>query len=117
MLSSIFQEYDIEKKIVLVITDNGSNFVKAFQDYGVKLFDEDLLADEEVNDSSEEDLSDTEEDLELASIQHTEIPSAVFEDVFSLPSHYRCLSHTLSLVATTDFDKVSKLDTLTVIIS
>lgn len=49
MLCDVFSDYGLEhEQLVSTITDNGSNFVKAFSEFGVplKLFDE-LLEDQE----------------------------------------------------------------------
>lgn len=39
MLEEIHEEFGISRKVVATITDNGSNFVKAFQQFGAKEFD------------------------------------------------------------------------------
>ncbi|XP_050339934.1 uncharacterized protein LOC126766125 isoform X3 [Bactrocera neohumeralis] len=69
--------------IVLTITDNGSNFLKAFRDYGVG------------NDFFEDEIND-------------EMPD--FDNESLLPTHQRCCSHTLNLLASTDFDKILKTE-------
>lgn len=74
-------------KVVSTVTDNGSNFVKAFKEYGVKFED----ADED-SDSGDED------SLQIENIDNDEATEPV------LPRHYRCASHTLNLIATTDIN-------------
>lgn len=76
----------VRDKITCIVTDNGSNFVKAFKEYGI-----DYQTEDEISESEEEiDLLDREE----------------FVSQILLPSHQRCASHTLSLVATTDLNNV-----------
>jgi len=90
ILLQIFCRYGIvQEKITCIVTDNGSNFVKAFKEYGVN-FD----VEEE---KSEEDEVIVAENMEIF------IPPSL------LPCHQRCASHTLSLVATTDLEKVFNL--------
>ncbi|KAL7741796.1 hypothetical protein ACLKA6_012024 [Drosophila palustris] len=78
-------------KIVCTITDNGSNFVKAFKDFGVKV---------NYNVGEEDEDSDSEDEL----LQSVEPP------IIRLPKHYRCASHTLNLLATTDYINIIKSD-------
>lgn len=82
MLLQIFAKFNLLKeKITCVVTDNGSNFVKAFKENGVCF--------EEVEDDEEEP----------ADILH-------LQTISILPSHQRCAPHTLSLTATADLDNV-----------
>ncbi|KAL4135840.1 hypothetical protein QTP88_007427 [Uroleucon formosanum] len=79
------------KFIVLTITDNGSNLVKAFKEFGYDIqahmtddvdLDDEVIAVDECDENNEQ---------------------AIF-----LPRHLRCVSHTLSLIATTDFSNAIK---------
>lgn len=84
-LLNIVQRFQLQKeKITAIVTDNGANFVKAFKEYGTPL--------------------DTDEDDD--EIEREEISSLAFDLLPSLPTHVRCASHTLSLCATTDIEKV-----------
>ncbi|XP_049310625.1 uncharacterized protein LOC125778135 [Bactrocera dorsalis] len=85
MIAELNNFFDLDNKnIVMTITDNGSNFIKAFKDHGVDNFHQ------------EEDDSDDELSFR--------------ENEFLLPKHHRCSSHTLNLLATTDFLKILKAD-------
>lgn len=66
------------------VTDNGSNFVKAFKEYGI-----------DIQSQNEE-------------ISQDVIPP--FEETGVLPPHIRCCSHTLSLIATVDIANAIKTD-------
>ena len=91
LLQDTFTVYDLTTtKIVSVVTDNGSNFVKAFKEYGV--------TPETVDRDQENDNNEPEE--QLLNI------SDILDEGVVLPRHKRCASHTLSLVATTDAEKV-----------
>lgn len=87
LFSEINESYGLNSKnIVLTVTDNGSNFVKAFRDHGVQNFK-----------LQEEDMDDDDN-----------VP--VFQNDELLPKHHRCSSHTLNLLATTDLNKILKAD-------
>lgn len=81
LLKEILLEYDIQNKTVTITTDNASNFVKVFKEYGLE---------SEIPPPEEEELD------------MVEMPPLDF----LLPRHLRCASHTLSLVATVDLEKV-----------
>ncbi|KAL1469770.1 hypothetical protein MTO96_024856 [Rhipicephalus appendiculatus] len=78
-LHAVFVEYKILHKICVVITDNGSNFVKAFRVFGEAERDQDFVANNitEVLDSGSS--NDSSQDIHL-------------------PRHRRCAAHTLNLV-------------------
>lgn len=111
-LTTVMNNYKIPlTQIVAIVTDNGSNFCKAFKEFGIDFekisepqADEDTngneVEDDDANfsDGNQEDESDEEDailDQNLANL---------FEEQkeYSLPPHCRCASHTLSLVATKD---------------
>lgn len=87
------------KKIVATVTDNASNFVKAFKEFGVQITTEDMS-------EFGSDYEDDESEMEDAS----GADFAVYNDesAMYLPQHLRCASHTLNLVATTDVIKSIK---------
>ncbi|KAM7300967.1 uncharacterized protein ISCGN_016541 [Ixodes scapularis] len=90
-LEEIFNEFDLLGKITKVITDSGSNFVKAFRIYG----------EEEANDEDEENC----QPVHLCSL----IESAE-EGRHRLPPHHRCSAHTLNLIATVDAARAETVD-------
>lgn len=77
------------------MTDNGTNFVKAFKEYGIKIHDEEYLEQKQ----EEEDNDIVNEDEENFTPIHLE--SEDCGDI-TLSFHLRCCSHTLNLVCTTD---------------
>lgn len=93
MLLSIQAEYGLEHdKVIATVTDNASNFVKAFEVYGIDVpcFNiEEEDGENETNSDSEYDDSIAPETIEL-----------------TLPSHLRCCAHTLILCATSNAAKV-----------
>lgn len=106
VIQEINEEFNLNPfNIVATVTDNGSNFVKAFKEYGVKDFkleeshqsaeyDADLTA-------SGENYEDEFENIEFFDFEN--LPTQV-----DLPKHYRCGSHTINLIATTDFNTAVK---------
>ncbi|KAL4103994.1 hypothetical protein QTP88_019307 [Uroleucon formosanum] len=108
ILQDIHLEYNLDSnKIIATITDNGSNFVKAFKAFGVKLthFDNvedsvyeniDLYSDVPVDSQGRDD-----EQITYNSAETTE----ELENSPWLPRHLRYCAHTLSLFVTTDLIK------------
>ncbi|XP_043279561.1 uncharacterized protein [Venturia canescens] len=95
-IRDIHMSYGINNsQIVATITDNGSNFVKAFREFGVE------FGDSFFHDGIVDTLNDEESEF---GGDHGEIQSIekLNPDDLVLPQHFRCASHTLSLVATKD---------------
>lgn len=104
LIQQINDEFELSPfNIVATITDNGSNFAKAFKEYGVNAYklDETHQLIESDNDSSESDELDEYEEIEFSNLGAKET---------CLPKHYRCGSHTINLVASTDFNGAIKAD-------
>ncbi|XP_018369951.1 PREDICTED: uncharacterized protein LOC108765643 [Trachymyrmex cornetzi] len=89
-INSVFLEYHIQNKVCGTTTDNGSNFVKAFQSFQK---DEDgKYISTEFHSLSDLLITDDVENIDP-------------ENSFILPPHHRCASHTLNLIAVKDSDK------------
>ncbi|XP_073668227.1 uncharacterized protein [Paramisgurnus dabryanus] len=88
-IDHIHSLYGLSTKVTATVTDNGSNFVKAFQIYQPEsLSDDDNEEDEEVTFTNVADVLDTST-----------------EEGIVLPPHLRCASHTLNLISCSDVDK------------
>ena len=88
-LDEIHKKIQISRKIVMIVTENESNFVKAFKIFG-----------QNINIDNEEEIVTTVEDcVHFADVDAMmKIEDDDPED-HVLPPHQRCASHTLSLVA------------------
>ena len=84
-LDQIHSSYGINHKITTTVTDNGSNFVKAFKRY--------QPVDQEDEDDNEVTFTNVNEALQT---------TVDDDDAITLPPHMRCASHTLNLVSCTD---------------
>jgi len=105
LINEINSEFNLSPtKILATITDNGSNFVKAFKMFGVKLQNIDIVEDVNLvdDDNSQSDLESNENYIFENVVGHT----IEIENI--LPVHFRCFAHTLNLCATTDINKVIK---------
>ncbi|XP_063623116.1 uncharacterized protein LOC134795215 [Cydia splendana] len=109
MLFGVQSEYGLKhEQLISTTTDNGSNFVKAFREFGIADYVPDFSG-----------LQDT---MELDNLSTSDI---LYEEVLLvnnseeletrglyLPRHLRCASHTLSLLATTDLNNFIRGDSL-----
>ncbi|EFN79485.1 hypothetical protein EAI_12439, partial [Harpegnathos saltator] len=91
MLNNVHQQFELSvDKIVGTVTDNASNFGKAFHIFSLD------------NDEIEEEPEYLQNDDIV--ISEFELPNNIDDDSeeFSLPTQYKCVSHTLNLIATRD---------------
>lgn len=98
-MNSVHKTYGIDVyKVPFTVTDNGSNFVKAFNSFSVESLED----------------SDDYTNVDVFSILNREETLSVTddfedEDEIILPNHMRCSAHTLNLIATTDASKAIEI--------
>jgi hypothetical protein len=98
-LENIHNKYKISHKVISTVTDNGSNFVKAFSVFG------------ETEHPTMTDSSQTILEQEASGeIVFTEVYGLLSQGEsshgeYSLPTHQRCAAHTLNLVAVHDSEQ------------
>ena len=106
-VEQIHASYSLTGKVRATITDNGSNFVKAFLVYSSSLLDSSDTAvtiadaEEETEDVAFEDVSE----LLTLDLEETNTDDDLTQVQYKLPPHYRCAAHTLNLIASKDVDK------------
>lgn len=109
-IESVLEDYGIKDKTIMIVTDNGANFTKAFRIFGAP--DEPIAnnnpstsSDNNPSTSSDDNPSTSSEDLgelELETcVEISEVLDAN-EDAGRLPPHHCCTAHTLNLLATKD---------------
>uniref|UniRef100_A0A8C1Z2W8 BED-type domain-containing protein n=1 Tax=Cyprinus carpio TaxID=7962 RepID=A0A8C1Z2W8_CYPCA len=91
-IDHIHSLYGLSTKVTATVTDNGSNFVKAFQMYQPESL-------------SDDDDDDDEEDEEVTFTNVADVLDTSTEEGIVLPPHLRCASHTLNLISCSDVDK------------
>jgi len=96
-IEQIHANYGLNGKVVATITDNGSNFVKAFSVYSTDI--DVAVAENDVED--EITFEDVDGLLQVDDGSTEDLTQVQYE----LPPHERCAAHTLNLVASTDVDK------------
>ena len=111
-IEEVHRNFGLIGKISATVTDNGSNFVKAFATFSVQepiSGEASSLADEWDDDDDEMELED---DVTFANLHDLIIPDQDGEEdltqiEYELPPHQRCAAHTLNLIAiySTDVDK------------
>ncbi|XP_039632302.1 uncharacterized protein LOC120543332 [Polypterus senegalus] len=89
-LNKIHAEYKIQTKVRCTVTDNGSNFVKAFHEFGV----------------SEEETDDHSDGVTFSDVSG--LLQEEEDEQFFLPQHQRCAAHTLNLIATNEVHKAGE---------
>uniref|UniRef100_A0A3P9IQU6 HAT C-terminal dimerisation domain-containing protein n=1 Tax=Oryzias latipes TaxID=8090 RepID=A0A3P9IQU6_ORYLA len=97
-LEQIHSSFGLLNKVVATVTDNASNFVKAFKTFPPPESDED---------EKEEEEEEEQEDVLFTDIAEA-LTSVSDEGHITLPPHYRCASHTINLISTSDVEKYLK---------
>uniref|UniRef100_M4AVU6 BED-type domain-containing protein n=1 Tax=Xiphophorus maculatus TaxID=8083 RepID=M4AVU6_XIPMA len=92
-IKNIHSSYGLLNKVVATVTDNGSNFVKAFKGFQPIT---------ESDDETEEESTRTDDDDDVTFLNLTEILSAENEGD---GQHHRCTSHTINIISTSDVEK------------
>uniref|UniRef100_A0A8C1R4X3 Hermes trasposase DNA-binding domain-containing protein n=1 Tax=Cyprinus carpio TaxID=7962 RepID=A0A8C1R4X3_CYPCA len=94
-IEQVHSSFGLSQKVTACVTDNGSNFVKAFR-----------MFESHPDDGSDSDEpSDEEGEEEVTSTDVAEALSTESDETFSLPPHLHCASHTLNLIAKNDPEK------------
>ncbi len=97
-LEDIFSQYGLSTdKVTACVTDNGSNFVKAFKEYQQVESEEEK--EKEVDDDGEVAFTD------LHSLLTGGDDEEAQQSLCMLPPHHRCAAHTLNLNATNEINK------------
>lgn len=104
-----------ESKLVATVTDNASNFAKAFRvfskDMGIELFENNDFTDAPVIDENVEvhviNFEHDDSNVLVDAVEHDDDNDERndTDDEILLPRQYRCCSHTLNLIATSDAEK------------
>lgn len=104
-LSDIFAEFDISNKITHCTTDNGRNYVSAFEHFAADTTTRPELTEEELEEQTDEAIVNSQV------VDVSDMLRNRGHDELQLPQHYRCNAHTLNLLATTDVSKVPEWNT------
>uniref|UniRef100_A0A673N975 BED-type domain-containing protein n=1 Tax=Sinocyclocheilus rhinocerous TaxID=307959 RepID=A0A673N975_9TELE len=104
-IHDIHSEFEIHEKVVC-ITDNGSNFLKAFRVYGGENIHGNNTESATATPSEYEDESDTQDEEKCEEIEYVEVAEILAKDdlEFHLPKSQCCACHLLNLVSTVDVD-------------
>ena len=108
-IDSIHRQFEICGKVTATITDNGSNFVKAFKTFAVDPTPSSTSEEvEQIEDSDQDEEEEEEATFENVCDVLTLDPEEdddYMQVEYELPPHERCTAHTLNLVASSDIDK------------
>lgn len=120
VITDICDAYQIKSsKITHIITDNSSNFGKAFRTFSkISTIESDphYVGNLGELDTDEETQIDSDNENNLSSpidIEYVDVGQLLYESNssdctnFSLPDHLTCCAHTLNLIATTDVAKIT----------
>nr|XP_033803666.1 uncharacterized protein LOC117362041 isoform X2 [Geotrypetes seraphini] len=103
VLEQIHANFGINDKVQMIITDNGSNFIKAFRLYGDPESSPVVKPGKSLNNDGYEE----NEDVEFTDMQNAmQMDSRNVDKLeYSLPAHKPSASHTLNLIASQDASK------------
>ena len=86
----VHTSYSLAGKVCVTITDNGSNFVKAF----TVLSDSANCTTEDVVEEGEDVAFEDVDELLSLDLEETNIDDDLTQVQYDLPPHYRCAAHT-----------------------
>uniref|UniRef100_A0A3Q4GWT6 HAT C-terminal dimerisation domain-containing protein n=1 Tax=Neolamprologus brichardi TaxID=32507 RepID=A0A3Q4GWT6_NEOBR len=96
-IKNIHSSYGLLNKVVATVTDNVSNFVKAFQVYHP--------VTESDDETEEEESTPKDDDVSFSDLSEILSAKNESEGQLSLPPHRRCASHTIKIICTRDVEK------------
>lgn len=117
----ILKTFNIKNsKITHCVTDNASNFGKAFRTFSMQSQKQNVapttISLENFNESSSDigsEVDDTNSNVDVVELSNIFLDSNElvneYDDDISLPEHLTCAAHTLSLIATSDISKISDI--------
>ena len=106
LLKSIHTEFGLtETQIVATVTDNASNFAKAFRTFGVKAAF--IRKEVEEDNSDVSSYSSSDEEPQETTPLDTDVTRPL---QYILPRHIKCAAHTLNLCITSDMMRTIKCD-------
>ncbi|XP_051800722.1 uncharacterized protein LOC127532731 [Acanthochromis polyacanthus] len=94
-IEHVHSAFGLTHKVTATVTDNGSNFVKAFRVYEAATAPSD----------SEEEGGEEEEDNVVFADADDILSNGTSDGEYTLPPHLRCASHTLNLISNNDVNK------------
>ena len=105
-IESIHRSYSLNGKITVTVTDNGSNFVKAFKTFSVtdltstsaEVTQEEYCSEEGHPDEEEANFENVHDTLTLEQQNMDDLTQVEY----GLPAHEMCADHTMNLVASSD---------------
>lgn len=104
ILEQVHLKFGITGKVVLTVTDNGSNFIKAFKEFGKQSTENE--SDEPMVQAEDGSSATTDEELDNAVYVDMQAiiqnPDSAAESEYTLPPHRPCASHTINLIGTRD---------------
>lgn len=93
-IDQVHPAFGLSHKVTACVTDNGSNFVKAFR-----------MFESHPDDGSDSDEPSDDEEEEVSFTDVAEALSTGSDKTFSLPPHLCCASHTLNLISKYGLEK------------
>ena len=111
-IEHVHRVYGLNGKVTATVTDNGSNFVKAFSTFSSPIVDSSSASSLPSSDMQDNDNDLDEEETTFESVSDTltldqeqEEDRDLTQLEYELPAHERCAAHTLNLVASADVEK------------
>ena len=98
-IEHVHSTYGLVGKVVATVTDNASNFAKAFRVY------QPAVPSSDAESEGEEEQVDEEDDVTFTDVTELLSVDEAVDAQITLPPHYRCASHTINLISTTDVKK------------